>query len=95
MNEMKKLRDLEIIDFVKMFCPYTRVEFIWYWREDGDLKEDDEYSFEGSRDGFIEKYTVDYDCIDGFTLADLGGIDMEYVGLAQVQRVLKMWVYRD
>ena len=70
-----------LIDFIKMYLPFGKrvsIEFEWLWADkeiDDDelsfLLEDEEYSFEGIPEEFIEKYTHDYDCLDDIMVEDL------------------------
>ena len=60
--------NMKIIDFIKEFNEFTKIVLEWYWVDEGI---DEEYSFEGSPSEFIEKYTRDYDCIDGFDIFDV------------------------
>lgn len=63
---------MEIIELIKEYAnrknSTTKVVLEWYWIEDGI---DEEYCFEGLPSEFIEKYTRDYDCIDGFDIFDV------------------------
>lgn len=57
---------MNLIEFIKQYADrknaFTKVILEWYWVDDGI---DEEYCFEGTPSEFVERYTKDYDCIDG------------------------------
>lgn len=63
---------MNLIEFIKQYAERknatTKVFLEWFWVDDGI---DEEYCFEGSPSEFVEKYTKDYDCIDGFDIFDI------------------------
>lgn len=62
---------MSIIGFIRMFedeHPEVKIIFEWYWLDDGI---DEEYSFEGVPEEFLDKYTIEYDCLDAYYLDDL------------------------
>lgn len=63
---------LTLIEFIKQYTgrrnATTKVFLEWYWVDSGI---DEEYCFEGSPDEFVEHYSKDYDCIDGFDFFDV------------------------
>lgn len=68
---------MTLIEFVKYFhnrYPNTKIDFKWFWIEEDGTKEDEEYSFLGNSEEFLEKYydPGDYDCLEDVTLAELG-----------------------
>jgi len=63
---------MKLIDLIKEYADRknstTEIVLEWYWMDEGI---DEEYSFEGLPSEFVEKYTRDYDCIDGFDIFDV------------------------
>lgn len=63
---------MSLIEFIKQYADRknatTNVILRWFWEDTGI---DEEYSFEGSPSEFLEKYTKEYDCIDGFDILDI------------------------
>ena len=70
-----------LIDFIKEYAERNnskdKVILTWMWEEEG---EDEEYSFEGTPEDFVDKYTNDYDCIEGFTLDDVTSLTIKNYG---------------
>lgn len=73
---------MNLIEFIKQYADrknaFTKVILEFFWLDDGI---DEEYCFEGLPSEFIEKYTKDYDCIDGFDIFDVSEIDIKNDGL--------------
>ena len=63
---------MSLIEFIKQYADRknatTKVFLEWLWTDTGI---DEEYCFEGSPSEFLEKFTKDYDCIDGFDIFDI------------------------
>ena len=72
---------ISLIDFIKGYAerknPKDKVLLEWNWLDDGP---DEEYSFEGTPEEFVEKYTEDYDCLDGIMLDDVYAIKIVNYG---------------
>lgn len=70
-----------LIDFIKQLTEnkdrHITVFLEWFWVSDGI---DEEYSFEGSPEEFVEKYTEHYDCIEGFDIYDVFDLEVKNEG---------------
>ncbi len=63
---------MNLIEFIKEYADrknaFTKVILEWFWIDEGI---DEEYCFEGTPSEFVEHYTKDYDCIEGFSIFDV------------------------
>lgn len=63
---------MNLLEFIKEYAnrknAFTEVVLEWFWLDQGI---DEEYCFEGTPSEFVEHYTKDYDCIDGFDIFDV------------------------
>lgn len=70
-----------LIDFIQEYAernnPKDKVLLEWNWEDEGN---DEEYSFEGTPEEFVEKYSKDYDCLDGVTVDDVNAIKIVNYG---------------
>lgn len=73
---------MKLIELIKEYAnrknSTTKVVLEWYWIDKGI---DEEYCFEGLPSEFIEKYTRDYDCIDGFDIFDVHELKITNEGI--------------
>lgn len=79
---------ISLIDFIKGFAerknPRDKVFLEWNWLNEGS---DEEYSFEGTPEEFVEKYTKDYDCLDSITLDEVNAIKIVNYGTRSWTRI--------
>ena len=73
---------MNLIEFIKGYADrknaFAQVVLEWYWVDEGI---DEEYCFEGTPSEFVEHYSKDYDCIDGFDIFDVHKMEIINDGL--------------
>ena len=73
---------MNLIEFIKQYADrknaFTEVVLEWFWVGEGI---DEEYCFEGTPSEFVEKYTKDYDCLDGLDIFDIHEIKIVNEGI--------------
>lgn len=83
---------ISIIDFVRMFeiehNGHTKIVFIYEWIDDGI---DEEYCFEGNPTEFLEKYTKDYTCLNGFDIDELSYLLIMNDGNIEINMKLEVY----
>ncbi len=73
---------MNLIEFIKEYAnrknAFTKVLLEFFWIDEGI---DEEYCFEGTPSEFVNKYTKDYDCIDGLDIFDVSELKITNDGL--------------